>query len=165
MTSQCVLYAYSNTEEERKMKVILTQDVKAQGKKGQLIDVSDGYARNFLIPKKLAVEATAANMSELKNAETKKRIQEEKELAAAKETAKKLDGINVKIKRTSGDDGKLYGSVSAKDIAEALSEQFGVNIDKRKIVLAEPVKAYGNYTVNVKLHSAVSGKICFTVEG
>lgn len=147
------------------MKVILTQDVKAQGKKGQLIDVSDGYARNFLLPKKLAVEATATNMSELKNAETKKRIQEEKELATAKETAAKLEGITVKIKRSSGEDGKLYGSVSAKDIAEAASEQFGIDIDKRKIVLAEPVKAYGSYTVNVKLHSAVSGKIAFVVEG
>ncbi len=145
------------------MKVILTQDVKAQGKKGQLIDVSDGYARNFLIPKKLAVEANAANMSELKNAETKKRIQEEKELAAAKETAAKLEGCMVKIQRASGDDGKLYGSVSTKDIAEALMEQYGIEIDKRKIVLNDAIKAYGSFSVNVKLHTAVTGKINFVV--
>ena len=145
------------------MKVILTQDVKAQGKKGQLIDVSDGYARNFLLPKKLAVEANAANMSELKNAETKKRIHDEKELAAAKEVASRLEGCMVKIQRTSGEDGKLYGSVATKDIAEALNEQCGIEIDKRKIVLPEAIKAYGSYTVNVKLHSAVSGKINFVV--
>jgi large subunit ribosomal protein L9 len=145
------------------MKVILTQDVKAQGKKGQLVDVSDGYARNFLIPKKLAVEANAANMSELKNAETKKRIQEEKDLANAKEIAAKLEGCMVKIQRASGEDGKLYGSVATKDIAEALAEQYGIEIDKRKIVLSDSIKAYGSYTVNVKLHAAVSGKINFVV--
>ena len=145
------------------MKVILTQDVKAQGKKGQLVDVSDGYARNFLIPKKLAVEANAANMSELKNAETKKRIQEEKDLANAKDIAAKLEGCMVKLQRTSGEDGKLYGSVATKDIAEALAEQYGIEIDKRKIVLSDSIKAYGSYTVNVKLHAAVSGKINFVV--
>ena len=145
------------------MKVILTQDVKAQGKKGQMIDVSDGYARNFLIPKKLAVEANAENMSEMKNAETKKRIQEEKELAAAKETAAKLEGCIIKIQRSSGADEKLYGSVSTKDIAEALAQQFGIDIDKRKIVLDDAVKSYGSYTVNVKLHSSVTGKINFVV--
>ena len=145
------------------MKVILLQDVKGHGKKGQLVDASDGYARNFLIPKKLAVEATAANLSELKNAETKKRIQEEKELAAAKEIAAKLEGCMVKIVRTSGADEKLYGSVATKDIAEALAEQFGIEIDKRKIVLSDAIKAYGSYTVSVKLHTAVSGKINLVV--
>lgn len=139
------------------------QDVKGQGKKGQLVDVSDGYARNFLIPKKLAVEANASNMSELRNAETKKRIQEEKELAAAKDAAAKLEGVMVKLQRTGGADDKLYGSVSSKDIAEALAEQFGIEIDKRKIVLDDPIKAYGSYTVNVKLHPSVSGKINFVV--
>ena len=145
------------------MKVILTQDVKGQGKKGQLIDTSDGYARNFLLPKKLAVEATSTNLSEMKNAETKKRIQEEKELAAAKELAAKLEGCTVKIVRTSGADEKLYGSVATKDIATALQEQFGIDIDKRKIVLSDSIKAYGTYSVNVKLHTAVSGKINLVV--
>ena len=149
--------------EDSNMKVILLQDVKAQGKKGQLVDVSDGYARNFLIPKKLAVEANTANLTELKNAETKKRIQEEKELAAAKETAARLEGVLVKIQRSCGEDEKLYGSVSTKDIAEALAEQFKIEIDKRKIVLADPIKAYGTYTVTVKLHPSVSGKINFVV--
>ncbi len=145
------------------MKVILNQDVKGQGKKGQLIDVSDGYARNFLLPKKLAVEANTKNMEEFKNAETSKRIQEEKELKAAKEAAAKLESCMVKIQRTSGADEKLYGSVGTKDISDALSEQFGLDIDKRKIQLDDPIKAYGSYTVNVKLHRDVVGKINFVV--
>lgn len=148
---------------KRQMKVILLQDVKGHGKKGQLVDASDGYARNFLIPKKLAVEATAQNMSELRNAETKKRIQEEKELASAKEAAAKLEGCMVKIQRTCGADEKLYGSVSSKDIAEALLLQYGIDIDRRKIVLDEAIKAYGSYSVNVKLHASVTGKINFVV--
>ena len=145
------------------MKVILTQDVKGQGKKGELINVSDGYARNFLFPKNLAMEANAKNLSEMKNAETKKRLQEEKELAQAKEIVAKLEGCMVKIQRTCGADEKLYGSVSSKDIADALAQQFGVEIDKRKIVLDDPIKAYGSYTVNVKLHHVVLGKINFVV--
>lgn len=145
------------------MKVILTQDVKGQGKKGQLIDVSDGYARNFLFSKKLAIEANAKNMSEYKNAETSKKLHEEKELAQAKETAAKLEGCMVVIHRTSGADEKLYGSVSTKDIADALQEQYGIEIDKRKIVLDDAIKSYGSYCVNVKLHVSVVGKINFTV--
>lgn len=145
------------------MKVILTQDVKGQGKKGQLVDVSDGYARNFLLPKKLAVEATQKNMTEMKNAEISKQIKEEKELQAAKEIAAKLEGCLVKIQRSSGADEKLYGSVASKDVAEALAEQYGIEIDKRKLQLDDAIKAYGSYTVNVKLHSAVTGKINFMV--
>ena len=145
------------------MKVILTQDVKAQGKKGELIDVSEGYARNFLIPKKLAVEANAKNMTEYKNAEKSKQIQEEKELALAKETADKLVGCVVKIQRSCGADEKLYGSVATKDIADALAEQFKIEIDKRKIQLSDPIKTYGTYEVAVKLHTKVTGKINFVV--
>ncbi len=145
------------------MKVILSQDVKALGKKGQLVDVSDGYARNFLFPKKLAMEASAKNLEEMKNAETSKQIKEAKELAAAKEIAAKLDGCMVKIQRTCGADEKLYGSVGTKDVADALAEQYGIEIDKRKIQLSDPIKTYGSYTVNVKLHSSVSGKINFVV--
>jgi large subunit ribosomal protein L9 len=141
------------------MKVLLLNDVKGQGKKGELINVSDGYARNFLFPKNLAMEANAKNLSELKNAETKKRLQEEKELAQAKEAAAKLEGCMVKIQRSSGADEKLYGSVSSKDIADALAEQFGVEIDKRKIVMANQIKAYGSYTVDVKLYPEITGKI------
>ena len=145
------------------MKVILTQDVKAQGKKGELIEVSEGYARNFLIPKKLAVEANAKNMAEYKNAEKGKQIQEEKELALAKETAEKLLGCLVKIQRSCGADEKLYGSVAGKDIADALVEQFKIEIDKRKIQLSEPIKNYGSYEAVVKLHPKVTGKINFMV--
>ncbi len=145
------------------MKVILAQDVKTLGKKGQLVDVSDGYARNFLFPKKLAVEANSKNLEEMKNAETSKQIKEAKELAAAKDTATKLEGCMVKIQKSCGADEKLYGSVGAKDIADALAQQFGVEIDKRKIQLADPIKSYGNYTVTVKLHTSVSGKINFVV--
>ena len=145
------------------MKVILTQDVKAQGKKGELIDVSEGYARNFLIPKKLAVEANAKNMTEYKNAEKGRQIQEEKELALAKETAEKLLGCLVKIQRSCGADEKLYGSVASKDLADALFEQYKIEIDKRKIQLSDPIKNYGSYEATVKLHPKVSGKISFMV--
>ena len=145
------------------MKVILTQDVKAQGKKGELVEVSEGYARNFLIPKKLAVEANAKNMAEYKNAEIGKHIQEEKELALAKDIAEKLSTCLVKIQRSCGADEKLYGSVSGKDIADALSEQYKLDIDKRKIQLSDPIKNYGSYEANVKLHPKVTGKINFTV--
>ena len=141
------------------MKVILTQDVKAQGKKGELIDVSEGYARNFLLPKKLAVEANAKNMTEYKNAEKSKQIHEEKELALAKETAEKLLGVVVKIQRTCGADEKLYGSITAKDIAEALKAQHGIDIDRRKMNLEHPIRSYGSYTVEAKLYTEVVGKI------
>ncbi len=146
------------------MKVILIQDVKAQGKKGELIDVSEGYARNFLIPKKLAVEANAKNMTEYKNAEKSKQIHAEKELALAEETAQKLNGCVVKIRRTCGADEKLYGSVGGKDIADALFEQYKIEIDKRKIQLSDPIKTYGSYEAAVKLHAKVTGKIRFVVE-
>ncbi len=145
------------------MKVILAQDVKTLGKKGQMVDVSDGYARNFLFPKKLAIEANNKNLSEMKNAEMSKQIKEAKELAAAKETAAKLEGCMVKIQKSCGADEKLYGSVGTKDIADALAEQFGVEIDKRKIQLSDPIKAYGSYTLTVKLHTSVSGKINLVV--
>ena len=145
------------------MKVILTQDVKAQGKKGELIDVSEGYARNFLIPKKLAVEANAKNMTEYKNAEKSKQIHEEKELALAKETAEKLLGVVVKIQRTCGADEKLYGSVGTKDIADALLEQHKIEIDKRKLVLQDNIKSFGTYEVEVKVYPEISAKLKVTV--
>ena len=145
------------------MKVILTQDVKAQGKKGEVIDVADGYARNFLLKKNLAIEATNKNMSALRDAENSKRAALEKEIALAKENAAKLEGVLVKIQRSCGADDKLYGSVGSKDIADALKTQFGIDIDKRKIDLQDPIKAYGSYSVDVKLHTNVSGKINFIV--
>ena len=139
------------------MKVILTQDVKAQGKKGDVINVSDGYARNFLLPKKLAVEATAKVLTELKHAEEHKRILDEKERAKAKETAAKLTSCMVKIQRSGAED-KMYGSVTSKEIAEALLEQFGIEIDKRKMQ-TDQIKTYGTYEIPVKLYAEISGKI------
>ena len=139
------------------MKLILTQDVKGQGKKGELIDVSDGYARNFLLPKKLAVEASAKALTELKHAEESKRIQDEKERAKAKEIAAKLTACMVKIQRSGADD-KMYGSVTSKEVAEALMEQFGIEIDKRKLQM-DQIKTYGTYELPIKLYAEISGKV------
>ena len=142
------------------MKVVLLQDVKGQGKKDDVINVSDGYARNFLLPRKLAVEAGAQILNDIKNKEAAKQRRIELEKQAARETAEKLQGILVKIKVQQGAaDGKFYGSVTTKDIAEALAAQFGIDVDKRKIVLAESIKAFGNYTAEVKLYPEISGKV------
>ena len=141
------------------MKVILLQDVKAQGKKGELVNVSEGYARNFLFPKKLAIEADAKAMNELKNKEASEKFRIETERAAAKELAKKLEGVTVKIPMAHGADGRLYGSVTSKEIAEQLKAQHGLEIDKRKISMSDPLKAYGSYQLDVKLFTDVTGKI------
>lgn len=141
------------------MKVILTQDVKAQGKKGQLINVSDGYARNFLLPKGLAVEADAGAMNDLKNKESSRLHKIELEKAAANDIAKKLETITVKLQAKAGADGRLYGSVTSLDIAEALEAQHNIKVDKRKIQLADPLKTFGVHTVSVKLYTEISGKI------
>lgn len=141
------------------MKVILTQDVKAQGKKGQLINVSDGYARNFLIPRGLAVEADAGAMNDLKNKESSRLHKIELEKAAANDTAKKLESIVVKLQAKAGADGRLYGSVTSLDIAEALEKQHGIKVDKRKIQLNDPLKTFGTHSVNVKLYTEITGTI------
>ena len=141
------------------MKVILTQDVKGQGKKGQAINVSDGYARNFLFPKGLAIVADAAAMNDLKNKEASKLHKIEVERAAAKDIATQLEKISVKIHATAGADGRLYGSVTSKEIAQCLEEQHKITIDKRKIDMPDPIKAFGNYQVSVKLYTDVAGKI------
>ncbi len=141
------------------MKVILTADVKGQGKKDQLVEVSDGYARNFLFPRKLAIAADNQAMTELKNKEAAKQHKIDTERAAAKEIAKKLESIVVKIKVGAGADGHLYGSVTSKEIAEKLEKEFHVTVDKRKIALPTPIKAYGTYELDVRLYPEVSGKI------
>ena len=141
------------------MKVVLLQDVKAQGKKGELVNVSDGYARNFLFPKGLAVEADAKIMNELKSKEEARLHKIEEEKAAARQTAEKLAGVVVKLKSTAGADGRLYGSVTTKDIAEALATQHGITVDKRKIVLDSTIRAFGTYALDVKLYPEISGKI------
>lgn len=144
------------------MKVVLLQDVKAQGKKGEVVEVSDGYARNFLFPKKLATIADAAAMNEVKNKESARLHKIEVEKAAAKETAEKLTKTVVKLSSQAGADGKLYGSITAKDIADAL-EKSGIEIDKRKIVIPDPIKAFGTYTFDVKLYQDITGKITVAV--
>ena len=141
------------------MKVILTQDVKSQGKKGQLVEVSDGYARNFLLPKKLAVIATAENLNTMKQQEKARKAQE----AAEKAEAKKLEGLTVKIAAKAGEGGRLFGAVTAKEVSEALSQQHGVNIAKTKLVLDEPIKACGGYQIKAKLGYEVVGTVSVMV--
>ena len=141
------------------MKVILTQDVKGQGKKDQIVEVSDGYARNFLLPKKLAIQADAKALNEVKNKEASKSHKIAVETAEAKEIAQKLEGILVKIVSKSGADGKLYGAVTNKDVADALEAQYKIVIDKKKITIANPIKSYGKYELDVKLYTDVAGKI------
>ena len=141
------------------MKVLLLQDVKGKGKKDTIVDVSDGYARNFLLPKGVAVEADAKIMNDYKNKQAAKKHHEEMEKQAAKETAEKLAGFVVKIFATAGADGRFYGSVTAKDIAEELEKQHGITVDKRKIVLDDAIKAFGSYSLDVKLYPEIAGKL------
>ena len=143
------------------MKVVLLKDVKGQGKKDDIVNVSDGYARNFLFPKGLAAEATSTVLNDIKNKEASKAHKIEMDKAAAREVAAKLDEVKVSLKVKSGgkdSGGKMYGSVTAKDIAEALAAQHKITVDRRKIVM-EPIKAYGAYTVDVKLYPEIVGKI------
>ena len=141
------------------MKVLLLQDVKGKGKKDTIVEVSDGYARNFLLPKGVAIVADAKVMNEYNNKQAAKKHHEEMEKLAAKETAEKLSGLVVKILATSGSDGRFYGSVTSKEIAEELEKQHHIEIDKRKIVLNDPIKAFGSYSLDVKLYPEITGKI------
>ena len=145
------------------MKVLLLADVKGQGKKDQIVEVSDGYARNFLFPKKLAVVADAKVMSETKSKEEAKQFRLKEEKAAAKSLADKLGTLTVKITASSGGDGRLYGSITSKDIAEKLKEQHKIEIEKRKLVLSENIKSYGTYEVEVKVYPEISAKLKVTV--
>lgn len=141
------------------MQVILTADVKGQGKKDQIINVSDGYARNFLFPKKLAIPADKKAIADVKNREASRQHKIDTERAEAQAVAEKLAGVLVKIKMGAGADGRLYGSVTAKDVAESLEKDHKIIIDRRKIVINEPIKAYGSYTLDIKLYTEVTGKI------
>ena len=147
------------------MKVILTADVKGQGKKDQVVDVSDGYARNFLFPKKLAVPADNKALNEIKNKEASKAHKLEVEKQTALEIAKRLESIVVKFQYAAGPDKRLYGSVTSKEIAEALKKDFGIEIDKRKITLAVPIKSFGTFSADVRLFTDVVGKIHVEVNG
>ena len=141
------------------MKVILQQDVKGQGKKGQLVDVSDGYARNFLLAKKLAVLATPENVNTMKQQEKARKAQEAAEKAEAEALSKKLETVTVKVAAKAGEGGRLFGAVTSKEISEALNAQFGLNIAKAKLVLDEPIKACGGYKIKAKLGYEVVGTV------
>ena len=142
------------------MKVILLQDVKGQGKKGELVNVSDGYARNFLFPKNLAKEANAAAMAEFNSKAAAVTYHFEQDKAAAKELAKKIEGTRVEIKAKAGANGKLFGSITSKEIAAELNKLLGTSIDKKKLTVAD-IKNYGEYTATVKLFTDISAT--FTV--
>ena len=148
------------------MKVILQQDVRGQGKKGQLVEISDGYARNFLLPRKLAVPATAENINTMKLQEKARQAQMAAEKAEAQALAEKLQGIQVKLAAKAGEGSRLFGAVTSKEIAEALSAQFGLNIAKTKLVLDEPIKSCGGYQIKAKLGYEIVGTVnVLVVEG
>lgn len=146
------------------MKVILLKDVKAQGKKGDIIEASDGYARNFLIKKGLGVEATAQNLNDMKLKKANDEKVAAENLAEAKEYAKKVEAATVTLAIKAGENGKTFGSVSSKEIAEEAKKQKDLSIDKKKIVLDEPIKNVGTYKVKVRLHPEVTAELTVKVE-
>ena len=143
------------------MKVVLLADVKGQGKKDQIVEVSDGYARNFLFPRKLATPADNKVMNELRTKKEADEFRVREEQNAAMALAERLATITLKIKCAAGGDGRLYGAVTAKDVAERLESEHGIKVDKRKIVMNEQIRSFGTYAVEVRLYSEIHGK--FTV--
>lgn len=144
------------------MKVILNADVKGQGKKGELVNVSDGYARNFLFPRKLAVEADATAMNELKNREAATAHHHAEEVKAAEEMAAALSGKTVTIHAKAGAAGKLFGAVTSKEVAEIIAKEFGITVDKRKIQMND-IKTYGSVPAEIKIYNGISAAITVTV--
>ncbi|MGN0534452.1 MAG: 50S ribosomal protein L9 [Eubacterium sp.] len=140
------------------MKVILKQDVKGLGKKGELVNASDGYARNFLFPKGLAIEANASAMNEFNNKESAKKFHKAEELKAAQATADKLNGKTFKLKAKAGANGKLFGSVTSKDVSKQIKDELGIDIDKRKIVM-EDIKSFGTVEAEIKVYQGISAKV------
>lgn len=145
------------------MKVILLQDVKSVGKKGQVIEASDGYARNFLIPKKLAVVADNANMNELKTKQEANKYKRDMSLASAKELSEKMKNFELVFKIKAGENGKIFGSITSKDIADELNKKYFVEVDKKKILLEDAIKNLGVYNIDIKLFEGVTGKLKVTV--
>ena len=145
------------------MKVILQQDVKGQGKKGQMIEVSEGYARNFLLPRKLAIAATADAVNTMNLKEKARKAEEARLKAEAEATAEKLKEIQVKLTAKAGNGGKLVGAVTTKEISEGLKKQFNIDIPKQKLVQDEPIKAFGTYQVKAKLGFEVNGTVYVAV--
>lgn len=146
------------------MKVILLQDVKGTGKKNQLVNVSDGYARNFLFTKKLAVEATVDNLQKLKEFNASQDLKKQREIENAKELAKKIETIKISVKVKSGDTGKIFGEVTSANISDELKKQHNIDVDKKRILLEEPIKILGAYTVNIKLYEGINAKLKVNVE-
>ena len=146
------------------MKIILLEDVKSVGKKGELVELKEGYARNFIIPKKLGVEATDANMNTLKLQKRNEEKVAKEQLEAAQAMAAEIEKMTVKLELKAGEGGKIFGSVSCKEIAKAVTDQYGKEIDKKKLQLADTIKTVGMHEVTVKLHPKVSAKLKVQVE-
>ena len=146
------------------MEVVLLEDVKSLGKKGQIVKVNDGYARNFILKKNLGVEATAQNLNDLKLQKANEEKIAAENLAAAKELAAKLEKLSVTLTMKAGEGGKAFGSVSGKEIAKAAADQLGLEIDKKKLVLPEAIKTFGTHEVPVKLHKDVTAKLTVKVQ-
>jgi large subunit ribosomal protein L9 len=142
----------------------LKQDVRGLGKKDDLVNVSDGYARNFLFPRGLAVEANQSNLNMMKTRKEAEKVKKDRELAQAKKLAEKLRSIEIVIKAKTGDTGKLFGSITGKDIADKLKEDFGLDIDRKKIVMPDAIRATGSYEIDVKLYPEVSSKLRVRIE-
>ena len=145
------------------MEIVLLEDVKALGKKGQIVTVNDGYARNFILPKKLGVEATSKNLNDLKLKKANDAKLAAEILAAAKELASKLDESKVTLSIKAGEGGRAFGSVSNKEISKAITDQLGLEIDKKKIVLNDPIKSIGSFEVPIKLHKDVTARLAVKV--
>ena len=141
------------------MKVILQQDVKGQGKKGQMVEVSEGYARNFLLPRKLAIVATTDAINTMNLKEKARKAEEARQKAEAQATAEKLKELQVKLTAKAGNGGKLFGAVTTKEISDGLKKQFNIDIPKQKLVLDEPIKSFGTYQVKAKLGFEISGTV------
>ena len=146
------------------MQVILTQDVKGQGKKGQMVNVSDGYARNFLLPKGLATEATKSNINDLKGKKESLEFKIKTETEEAQRLADKMKEIEVVIKAKAGDNGKLFGSITSKDVADALTSQHHIKLDKKKFVMPDGIKTLGVSEVEVKVYTGITGKLKVNVK-
>lgn len=145
------------------MEVVLLEDVKALGKKGQIVKVNDGYARNFILPKKLGVEATSKNLNDLKLQKANAAKVAAEQLAAAKELAEKIEKLSITLTMKAGEGGKAFGSISGKEISAAAASQLGLEIDKKKLVLPDPIKTFGVHQVPVKLHKDVTAKLAVKV--
>ena len=150
-------------KEDGDMEIVLLEDVKALGKKGQVVKVNDGYARNFILPKKLGVEATAKNLNDLKLQKANEAKIAAEQLAAAKELGEKLEKATVTLAIKAGEGGRAFGSVSSKEIGKAIQEQLGWEVDKKKIVLNDPIQSIGSFEVPVKLHKDVTAKLAVKV--